>query len=59
MLAQESRMSQQVEFSLNEKAGPILVEIRGISDLGEPIYGTFLLNAGKLENDSKVINCIF
>lgn len=53
LLAQESRMSQQVEFSLNEKAGPILVEIRGISDLGEPIYGTFLLNAGKLENDSK------
>jgi hypothetical protein len=53
LLALESRMSQAIEFNLNEKAGPILVEIRGISDLGEPIYGTFLLNAVKLENDSK------
>jgi hypothetical protein len=38
---------------MNEKAGPILVEIRGTNDLGEPIYGTFLLNAFRLENDSK------
>lgn len=53
LLAQESRMSQAIEFNLNEKTGPILVEIRGISDLGEPIHGTFLLNAVKLENDSK------
>jgi hypothetical protein len=29
---------------LNEKAGPILVEVRGITELGEPIYGTFVFN---------------
>lgn len=39
-----SRLSIPVEFFLNEKSGPILVEVRGITDLGEPIYGTFLLN---------------
>ena len=39
-----SRLSFPVEFFLNEKAGPILVEIRGITELGEPIFGTFLLN---------------
>lgn len=39
-----SRLSIPIEFQLNEKAGPILVEIRGITELGEPIFGTFLLN---------------
>jgi hypothetical protein len=53
LLAQESRMSQAIEFNLNEKSGPILVEIRGISDLGEPINGTFLLNAVKQKNDTE------
>jgi len=42
--AEESRMSQRIEFQLNEKSGPIWVEIRGITDLGEPIFGSFLLN---------------
>lgn len=44
LIATESRMSQQIEFQLNEKSGPIWVEIRGITDLGEPIYGSFLIN---------------
>jgi hypothetical protein len=44
LVAEEFRMSQQIEFQLNEKAGPIWVEIKGITDLGEPIYGSFLLN---------------
>ncbi|MBA4299537.1 MAG: hypothetical protein C0433_05435 [Cyclobacterium sp.] len=44
LVAVGSRMSQQIEFQLNEKPGPIWVEIRGITDLGEPIYGSFLLN---------------
>ena len=39
-----SRLSIPIEFLLNEKSGPILVEVRGITELGEPIYGTFLLN---------------
>jgi hypothetical protein len=39
-----SRLSIPIEFLLNEKAGPILVEVRGITELGEPIYGTFVLN---------------
>jgi hypothetical protein len=39
-----SRLSIPIEFWLNEKEGPILVEVRGITELGEPIYGTFLLN---------------
>lgn len=44
LVAEEFRMSQQIEFQLNEKSGPIWVEIKGITDLGEPIYGSFLLN---------------
>lgn len=51
LIADESRMSQQIDFELNEIAGPIWVEIRGISDLGEPIYGNFLLNDLKPKND--------
>ena len=39
-----SRPSIPIEFMLNEKAGPILVEVRGITELGEPIYGTFVFN---------------
>lgn len=39
-----SRLSIPIEFLLNEKAGPILVEVRGITELGKPIYGTFVLN---------------
>jgi hypothetical protein len=39
-----SRLAIPIEFLLNEKAGPILVEVRGITELGEPIYGTFVLN---------------
>lgn len=39
-----SRLSIPIEFLLNEKSGPILVEVRGITELGVPIYGTFLLN---------------
>jgi hypothetical protein len=45
-----SRLSIPIEFLLNEKAGPILVEVRGITELGEPIYGTFVLN--ELTKDS-------
>lgn len=39
-----SRLSLPIEFYLNQKPGPIVVEIRGITELGEPIFGTFLLN---------------
>lgn len=44
-----SRLSIPIEFLLNEKAGPILVEVRGITELGEPIYGTFVLNESTKE----------
>lgn len=45
LITEESRMSQQVEFSLNENSGPIWVDIKGITEQGEPIYGCFLINA--------------
>jgi hypothetical protein len=45
LITEESRMTQLIEFDLNEKSGPVWVEIRGITDLGEPIYGSFLINA--------------
>ncbi len=45
LITEESRMTQLIEFDLNEKSGPVWVEIRGITALGEPIYGSFLINA--------------
>lgn len=50
LVAQESRMSQQIEFTLNPEAGPIYVEIRGITDLGVPVFGSFILNQTPLSN---------
>ncbi|TNF44233.1 MAG: hypothetical protein EP311_01600 [Cytophagales bacterium] len=44
LISDGSRLSIPVEFYLNELPGPILIEIRGITDLGQPIYGTFVLN---------------
>jgi hypothetical protein len=44
LITEESRMTQLIEFELNEKSGPVWVEIRGITALGEPIFGSFLLN---------------
>ncbi|WP_157963152.1 carboxypeptidase regulatory-like domain-containing protein [Algoriphagus litoralis] len=44
LITEESSMTQLIEFQLNEQSGPIWVEIRGISDLGEPLHGTFLIN---------------
>lgn len=44
LISDGSRLSIPVEFYLNELSGPILIEIRGITDLGQPIYGTFVLN---------------
>jgi hypothetical protein len=44
LISNENTLSIPVEFELNETAGPFLVEIRGMTDLGEPIYGTFVLN---------------
>ena len=46
-----SRLAIPIEFMLNEKAGPILVEVRGITELGEPIYGTFVLNEPTKESE--------
>jgi hypothetical protein len=44
LVAQEFRMSQQIEFMLNPDSGPIYIEIRGITDLGVPVFGSFILN---------------
>lgn len=45
MLATDgSSLSTPIEFELNNQKGPFLVEIRGITELGKPIYGTFILN---------------
>lgn len=44
VITNERSLSLPIEFELNEIAGPFLVEIRGFSILGEPIYGTFVLN---------------
>lgn len=44
LVAQEAVMSQQIEFTLNPDSGPIYVEIRGITDLGVPVFGSFILN---------------
>lgn len=44
LIAEESRLAQQVEFYLNPKSGPIYIEIRGITDLGVPVFGSFILN---------------
>lgn len=44
LVAQEVRMSQQIEFMLNPDSGPIYIEIRGITDLGVPVFGSFILN---------------
>lgn len=45
LITEGSRMSQLIEFDLNEQSGPVWVEIRGITALGAPIYGTFLINS--------------
>jgi hypothetical protein len=50
LVAQESRMSQQIEFTLNPEGGPIYVEIRGITDLGVPVFGSFILNQASPSN---------
>ena len=48
-----SKLSIPIEFFLNEKSGPILVEVRGITELGEPISGTFVLNEPTMEPEQK------
>jgi len=48
-----SKLSIPIEFFLNEKSGPILVEVRGITELGEPISGTFVLNEPTKEPEQK------
>ena len=48
-----SKLSIPIEFFLNEKSGPILVEVRGITELGEPISGTFVLNEPTIEPEQK------
>ncbi len=40
----ESNLSKSVEFKTNSKAGPMWVEIQGISESGEPVFGKFLIN---------------
>jgi hypothetical protein len=40
----ESNLSKSLEFKTNSKAGPIWVEIQGISESGEPVFGKFLIN---------------
>lgn len=49
LVTNESNLSKAVEFKTNSKAGPIWVEIQGISESGEPLFGKFLIN----ENPSK------
>lgn len=51
LITEESRMTQLIEFKLNEKSGPVWVEIRGITALGEPIFGSFLLNDSSQEGN--------
>ncbi len=40
----ENNLSQRIQFTTGNQAGPIWLEIRGITIFGEPIYGHFLLN---------------
>ena len=44
LVTDRSSLLIPIEFELNEPTGPILVEIRGISDLGKPLMGRFVLN---------------
>ncbi len=39
-----TKLSVPFEFKLNSISGPFLVEIRGITELGKAVYGTFILN---------------
>ena len=44
LVTDTSSLLLPIEFELNNPTGPILVEIRGISDLGKPLMGRFVLN---------------
>jgi hypothetical protein len=44
LVTDPSSLLLPIEFELNDPTGPILVEIRGISDLGKPLKGRFVLN---------------
>ncbi|WP_026951949.1 carboxypeptidase regulatory-like domain-containing protein [Algoriphagus mannitolivorans] len=44
LVTDPSSLLTSLEFELNDPTGPILVEIRGISDLGKPLMGRFVLN---------------
>lgn len=44
LITRESNLSERIEFTTNNQAGPMWLEIRGMTDMGEPIYGRFLLN---------------
>ena len=44
LVTKESNLSERIEFMTGKVAGPMWIEIRGISEFGEPIYGRFLIN---------------
>jgi hypothetical protein len=45
LITTESELVKKVQFKSAESGGPMWVEIRGISEKGEIIYGSFLINA--------------
>ncbi|GMQ28772.1 carboxypeptidase regulatory-like domain-containing protein [Algoriphagus confluentis] len=47
LITQSSQMSNSLEFDLNPTSGPVLVEVRGITELGQPLWGRFVLNKQK------------
>lgn len=40
----QRNLSERIEFTTGRQAGAMWIEIRGITDLGRPVYGRFLLN---------------
>lgn len=44
VITSQNQMTTSFSFQTNDKPGPILVDIRGITEFGKPISGTFILN---------------
>ena len=44
LISTENTLSQKILFTTGNQAGPIWLEIKGITNFGEPVYGHFVLN---------------
>jgi hypothetical protein len=47
LITDQFSQSKAIEFNTGEKAGPIWIELRGVSETGEILYGSFLINEQK------------